>query len=253
MTGADLVVPLWSLGVEAKFYLAAPLLIALAMRGGGKWLLAIALTPLCVRAAMWAGVDGAMSYENFFASFRSPFYMCWDGLAMGVLAAWLLHRPGAGAYKRVASWAFGLGGGGFALLLLAPAWMNAIDGFDATFLQTIAGCGAALMVFGAAAGAGPQRLLGAPACVWLARHAYALYLTHWLAIAPALALASPLGADRLAQWAVFTPLYLALALLSAMLLHRFVEAPFLRWRKPLLAPGLDRQSAHQRPPIPSQG
>jgi peptidoglycan/LPS O-acetylase OafA/YrhL len=232
LTGSDFVVPLWSLGVEAKFYLAAPLLIGLALRGGGKWLIAIALVPLCLRAAMWANLDHALSYDTFFASFRSPFYACWDGLALGVLAAWMLHRPGAGAHQRAARWAFTLGGIGFATLLLAPPWFANIDWFDALFLQIAAASFAALLVFGAAAGAGPQALLGAPPLRWLARHAYALYLTHWLMIAPALALTRGVSADRLTQWLAFTPLYLALAFALAIALHRFIEAPFLRprWR-----------------------
>ncbi len=232
ITGSDLVTPLWSLGVEAKFYLAAPLLIALALRGGGKWLVALALMPLFARAALWAHADHALTYEAFFATFRSPIYACWDGLALGVLAAWLLHRPAAAIDARAPRAAFWVGASVFAVLLLAPPWFAAIDWFDALFVQTFAGLGAALMVFGAAAGAGPQRLLGAAPLRWLARHAYALYLTHWAAIAPALLIARATGGDGVALWLAFTPIYLGLSFASAIVLHRFVEAPFLKTRAP---------------------
>jgi len=228
--GSDLLTPLWSLGVEAKFYLAAPVIAALALRLGPAPIIVLALLPLLARALIWSGMDQGLDYPAFFLALRSPIYACCDALALGLFVAWLLHRRGAPHRARHARLAWTIGAGAFALLLAAPPWLASIEAFDAVFLQSFAGIAVAALVYAVAAGAGPQACLSAAPLRWLARHAYGLYLVHWFTVPFALAIANGANGPALARMMAYLPIYLGASLILAMALHRFVEFPFLRAR-----------------------
>ena len=89
----------WSLGVEEKFYLIAPVLIWFALsRGSVAGSLAVIFC--CSRCLRVPGRDlhgppGALSYEMFFQLLRSPFHMTLEPLMIGVAIAIVRH---AGAF-----------------------------------------------------------------------------------------------------------------------------------------------------------
>ncbi len=87
--------PLWSLGIEEQFYLVAPWLIRFVPRARTHWLLlAFALLAPFARLMLIAtGRDFA------FAASMLPFGRM-DSLGLGMLAAWLVRSPAAGAWFR---------------------------------------------------------------------------------------------------------------------------------------------------------
>ena len=87
----------------------------------------------------------------------------------------------------------------------------------------------------AAAALAEVRLPGRAAARVGARLAYALYLTHYPLVPLSLALGGALGGSVVAYWTVF----LGLSLASALVVHYFVEKPFLMARE-LLVPRADR-------------
>ncbi len=101
----DINIVFWTLGVEEKFYLVAPLLIAVCLRAGPlrTRLLILALvffaSPL-LRALTLVGSPLPLDYPTYFHGFRSPFHACLEPLAAGVAIA-LAER--AGALHRLAS------------------------------------------------------------------------------------------------------------------------------------------------------
>jgi peptidoglycan/LPS O-acetylase OafA/YrhL len=228
--GADLAVTLWSLGVEVKFYLAAPILIFLAWRLRSTRarivaLCALALIPLIARTIGYA-LAPAHTYDAFFAAFRSPFFMSFDGLALGLAGAAALKLCEAHC-ARYAPFLFWLGAAAFGALLLAPEWLKAITWFDAVALQSLLALASAALVLGAACGAGPRRLLGARFMGMIGARAYCLYLAHFPLIPLAFGVARIVGETH-ADPVVFAFVYLLASFAVAEAMHRFVERPFLQ-------------------------
>ena len=241
----NIVVAFWSLGVEEKFYLAAPLILgsALAVRDlrarfcmvGGAIVTAILLR---AHTTFTAADVGPMSYEAFLVDFRYPFHACLDSLGMGMAAA-LLHRRAMvcprSRLRTHASALFWCGVALLALLATPQILMAEIGWWDQILQPTAIALSFTLMLLGAALGGGPQRTLGARWMLVVARISYPLYLIHMTVIPLAWVLvsASPsAGARDLAQ---FLPVYLALAFAAALAIHYAVEKPFL-----LLKDRLDR-------------
>jgi peptidoglycan/LPS O-acetylase OafA/YrhL len=228
---ADLVVAFWSLGVEAKFYLLAPLLIALLLRLPSRRSRLLALAGLALLApasrATMVLVDGLPAdYPTHFAAFRSPLHVCLEPLLVGVAIA-LLHaggsfaRPWRGAAPLLALSALALA---LALattpLLAAPGWFVVVG--QPVLLAL--GCGA--VVAAALLGVQGSGWLGHAAWRPFARLSYAAYLLH-LPLLPV-----GLGMTVLLAGApaplLFLPLWAALSFAAALVLHRLVEQPCLR-------------------------
>jgi peptidoglycan/LPS O-acetylase OafA/YrhL len=256
----NIVVAFWSLGVEEKFYLAAPLILG-TMFAVRSFRLRLTLVLAAVAAAIllriWAAatLDSApgtpMSYGDFLPVFRYPFHACLDTLGLGMAAA-LLHRRAMADpqswLRRQATplfWAGTL----WLLVLAAPGVLLArIDWWDQTLQPTAIGLGFTAILLGAALGGGPQRFLGAPALLVVARISYPLYLVHMAVIPLSWALVGGSPAGDGAMLLRFLPVYGACALALALAVHFGVEKPFLIlrdkldqgfWRRPApLAPKL---------------
>ncbi|MGY0650991.1 acyltransferase family protein [Luteimonas sp. A537] len=162
---------LWSLGVEEQFYLAWPLLLALAARMG------VGLRGLTVLAG---GLSLAacllLTRSDPSAAFFLPFTRFWELLAG---AWWALRTPAARSPappRRALAEAAAVAG-----LALVLAAFFAFDD-QASFpgwraLLPVAGC---LLMLAAMPGAPWMRwLLSRPAVVWIGLVSYPLYLWHW--------------------------------------------------------------------------
>lgn len=236
---ANIVVVFWSLGVEEKFYLLAPLLLAavLALRRPESQLaavVALALLGPAFRTASALLHPGIDQYGPFFHTFRSPFHACLDALMIGVACALLYHHRARLAWLRHPATAAWMLGGGIALagwLLLAAPMLAQIDAFDKIVQPLLIALAAGAILAGLVLRGRPVPALRGPSFLVLARLSYALYLVH-LPLIPGLLwlLDGPLGLAEAApalRFAAFLPLFTCASLLAAALLHYLIEKPFL--------------------------
>lgn len=230
---------LWTLALEAQFYLLLPLLapafvrapalVALALAavaGAWRWLALNDLEPLVAWqmaiGARW-GVPEATIRHLLLTQLPGYFGHFAAGMGLAVLwwrrsrhqdsatAGWL-HAALAAAGAALLLWAYALGGG-------------AVLGPVGSWLATIAGLAALLLAL--AHGGAPLRAIFAHAPIlFTGRVSYSIYLWH----VPLL-----LAWNRLrildGDWASL-PAWLAAVLIVAGVSWRFVEAPFLRKARP---------------------
>ena len=229
--------PLWTLALEAQYYLLLPFLAPLFVRA--PWRSALALVVIAtawrwlawhdmgplVRAQMSLGIWWSVPESTIraFIASQLPGYLA--HFALGILAgrAWLAWYPGPGDVRRHA-----LAGGAAIASLGTLYWLytggGAIVGELAGLASTVAmgTAMAALVSTGLPAGQwllanGPLQLVG--------RVSYSAYLYHL----PLLMVANeffPVAND----WEVF-PLYLGTVLGVSWLSYRYVELPFMKASK----------------------
>jgi peptidoglycan/LPS O-acetylase OafA/YrhL len=217
----------WSLGVEEKFYLLAPLLLWLALtkkRPSESLLLLLGIAAACValRAVRYSLLAEPVSYELFFRTLRSPFHACLDPLMIGVAVALAEHR---GVPRLSPARAAGLLSG---TLLVLTAWlcshdfMGRIGYFDAT-AQPVLIAGSCGLLTLAAARMGHLALPGQRAVRLVSRLSYSLYLVHYPLLPLSIAIAEASARSTAAFWLAYATLSFAIA----ALLHYGVERPFL--------------------------
>jgi peptidoglycan/LPS O-acetylase OafA/YrhL len=249
-TGSVFVPSFWSLGAEEKFYLLAPLLVFVLAHSTGSgqarrrvhlWqgasLLALWLLPVMWRLWAAGGISGVVSYADYFPQYRSPFHLTCESLVLGFAIAWMSRQTWSSRLTRPIREALFWGGtAGIAYWLVPSVILRSIDAWEIVIAPALIGLCFGAMVLAAVSGSGSYSLLIGRA-TWrpLATGSYTLYLTHMMVLPVASALAArslPLadGATIGARWLVFLPSYLVLAVISAYVLHRYVERPVLMWR-----------------------
>ena len=225
----------WSVAVEAQFYLLCPLLVAwvarrrrevaLATIAAGVGLSAIVMTLL------YRSGDPSRAYYGTDARIGA--------LLAGVLLAVLLGGRGwigaaRGVERRVV-----VALGPAALLALVALYLRTADrsrlSYPLAFLATQA---ATAVVIAAALRPGPVAgFLGRRRLRWLGRRSYSIYLWHW----PAAALLRP-GIDVGWPSPVAGALTVAIAVVLGAVSYRYVERPLLR-------PGLSTLVRERRSPV----
>lgn len=252
LLGSDLAVVLWSLGVEEKFYLAAPLMMWAILRLARPRdrilaLAALAVVPVALRLGAVVSGHAPDSYDTWFTDLRSPFPLTFDGLAIGAACAVAHHHRDELRWANVQTARLLFRGGalGFGAVLVATPWLDRIDTFDRVGLQSVLGVLAGALVLGAALGGTSSPTLSAPWVVATARLSYTWYLVHILFIPLALgAVASGSVVRDPRALAAFLPLYLGTSLAAALALHLGVERPALAWRDRLLGRRPPRAAPH---------
>lgn len=231
---ANIVVAFWSLGVEEKFYLFAPLLIlaranasSFKERVGGIFVLMLFGIGLRIFSAYTkVGID---NYESFFYVFRSPFHMTLDPILIGVLLAFVYRAKDD--FPRltsvpVATIIFWCGTATFIGFSCVGVMMDTIDWWDKTLQPTVIALAFGGITFGLLFGGGPGRLFRAALLFFFARISYSLYLIHLPLVPLAQKLAGSSQASNENFW-VFLLIYIPLSVVAALLLHFSVEKPFL--------------------------
>jgi peptidoglycan/LPS O-acetylase OafA/YrhL len=218
----------WSLGVEEKFYLLAPLLIFVLLYCKSAWLqaailLIFFLCPILLSVSIYYRIDQTIDYPAFYRIFRSPFHMAVGGLVGGVAIAVAQH---GGFVRRSRAIGFPLL---FGTTIVLAVWLGTHDFMaeigpvDALVQPALIAVLAGTMTLGAV------QLAGTPMPFTLtfqalSRISYSLYLVHFPLIP--MAMASAAGAGRVGFWLC----YISVSLSAALLLHFAVERPFLRWK-----------------------
>jgi peptidoglycan/LPS O-acetylase OafA/YrhL len=239
---ASLNVAFWSLGVEEKFYLTAPILMwaVLTRRrfAAGMTLLAAVLTLSPVlRAATYASIDAALDYEAFFPVLRSPFHASLEPLMIGVMIAVVQHAGYMRLSPRAGTRVFAAALAASVALLCSHELMAAIGWFDATVQPLLIALICGMLTLGAVV-MKPVHLPGELLARPIARLSYCLYLVHL----PAVPLAAAMAGGNVKSPSLFWIAYLAVSIAFAVVLHFGVEKPFLVV-KDRLAAAPDRSSA----------
>lgn len=228
----------WSLGVEEKFYLIAPLLLLLLARSTAtrRWSLLLCLVfilPFAIRLFVYARAGADLDYAQFWSTYRSPFHMSVEGLLMGVAIATLENASLISRNRKGGMILLAGGGLMLATWLAAANFMARISAHDIFLQPLLINLLAAAMVAGAVQLADTPMLMAKPFNL-LARLSYSLYLIHFPLIPMVLPFAREQGI------ASFWAMYFAASVGAALLLHLSVERPFLLWKDRLS--GRNRQA-----------
>jgi peptidoglycan/LPS O-acetylase OafA/YrhL len=219
---------LWSLGVEAQFYLVWPLALRLALRRPTRSRLLIVAA---IGLASFA-VSTLLSIHDGKTAFFSLPSRLWE-FCIGAGLALAPDLPSSIAARPLSKWATTAA---LVTLLAAPFFIDSDMLWPAPTALIVTAATAAVILGARHPASLAHRLLSLAPMVWVGRISYSLYLVHW----PLLTLAT---------YAVFPTagllLRAALMLASlplAWLLYRFVEAPLRgayrsdrRWRTALTA------------------
>ena len=213
----------WSLGVEEKFYLLAPLLVGFLCLLKKPWQAAAAMLLLFLISPglrmMQFDTQPAWTYPEFFQAMRSPFHMSLEPLLAGVVIAFARHRKALAWLPANPIWLWA-SIAAFIVYMASSQFLGEITLSDATLQPAIIGLFSGAMVL-LATGVSRAKPPVGQAVRAGAKLSYSLYLVHLPLIPAAM------------QWAggsaaLFWSIYLVLSLVMALAIHLAVEQPFLR-------------------------
>ncbi|WP_404310538.1 acyltransferase family protein [Neorhodopirellula lusitana] len=257
---ANIVVVFWSLGVEEKFYLITPFALMAILRLQRRQtqylcLLGILVLPILFRMTKVQLGTVATDYEGFFHEFRSPFHLTFDGLAMGVLTAFIYLDKEKWSWTqnpRIANAICWSGIGIFSALLFCVPLLEEVSLFDITILQSLVAIASAAILLGLVLGGGPVKLLSGKQLFAIGKLSYSWYLVHLMTIPMSIWIAqSVLGSAELnlTVFVVFAGFYVPLSFAFAVGLHTLVERPFLALRDHRANAGVTSQTTNAHSPV----
>lgn len=222
---ADINVVFWSLGVEEKFYILAPLIaftLVTLKRSTSAFLclgLLFFLAPI-FKTLKFLQLDTTLDYLHFFEDFRSPFHLSLEPLIIGFAIGYAEIRKKFSLTKRQSKWLFLFTAITSTLFLFSHEFLSQFSLWDMTGQPiTLA------LLFGTLVLTATHmthiNVWAEPVWRFVSRLSYSLYLIHFALIPLTLVLASiitPL---------LFWPLYILFSFGGALLLHFLVEKPFL--------------------------
>ena len=243
---SDINIVFWSLGVEEKFYLAAPFVLAGILKlhqRNTKLAISAFVGLICFGIGLrgysfWlAGEPEA--YSLFFMAARSPFHACLEPLVIGMMIAFseMLYRkrcrsemeinPKSASYIFYGSLTF------FFLFLLSHEFMASIGWYDATAQPLLIALATGGMVWGAVFGGAPPVFSIRP-LRFIAKISYSIYLIHlplWPLSFFVLSHLTAGNAPDLADVPLFLLVYFIISVLAAFSLYTLIERPFLKLKE----------------------
>lgn len=232
--GTQILVPLWSLATEEKFYLLAPLLVTLVWRleGAGKRLgfLCVLLMVSIGARALNLMVSSPDQYSEFFWQVRAPFHGCLDGLLVGVICFEVSRiETFSCRIERHAGAVLAASAGVAIVLLGVQEWAQpGAMGMTLVVIPAFSACCGAAVVASLYIKGRVLSFMGSPSLRLIARLSYAVYLTHYTTIDASAAWAGALLGGTSGFIPLFLFFYLSLSFAYAIALHLLVERPFLR-------------------------
>lgn len=234
----DIQLSFWSLGVEEKFYILAPLLL-LGLAGLKKnWQKYLFLGLLLTYAplARWLTFLSYQSHgipitaDQLLFIFRTPFHLAWDGLIAGVLCALLSRDKKFTDFARKNNFADIIFWFGWAVVALLMCAGTASIIWQASLMALGFSC----VLLGAVSGTKTAGFLSGRVLFFFATISYSLYLTHNL-LFDAVALGMDAVVDfsgfaPFAQFLIFLPVYLLICTAVAAFFYFTLEKPFLLLR-----------------------
>lgn len=223
-TGSDINVVFWSLGVEEKFYIIAPVIVLLLARQSSMKACAalcvalLLISPLC-RGLTFEAIAGRVGYDQYFAMMRSPFHMSLEGFVVGIMVA-ILRARGFSVSPSAALAALCAGAGVLVMWLGSNEFLGEITRIDVWLAPSLLALLFGVMVFCAAC-LSDRKMRFEPFFRVNARLSYTLYLVHFPLLPLVLALS-----EQQHHW-VFWAAYLGLSYALAIIVHFGVEKPFL--------------------------
>lgn len=223
-TGSDINVVFWSLGVEEKFYIIAPVIVLLLARQSSMKACAalcvalLLISPLC-RGLTFEAIAGRVGYDQYFAMMRSPFHMSLEGFVVGIMVA-ILRTRGFSVSPSAALAALCAGAGVLVMWLGSNEFLGEITRIDVWLAPSLLALLFGVMVFCAAC-LSDRKMRFEPFFRVNARLSYTLYLVHFPLLPLVLALS-----EQQHHW-VFWAAYLGLSYALAIIVHFGVEKPFL--------------------------
>jgi peptidoglycan/LPS O-acetylase OafA/YrhL len=230
--GTQILVPLWSLATEEKFYLLSPLLAALLMRKTAKTGIIIVLFVMAVlvllRTWMMTQDTTPHHYEAFFWQFRAPFHFAVLGILAGVMVAWLSSRTQHQPHPLLV----------WTSVLTSVVIFTTIDTLSTSNVQVLNGLhlwmtfNFMVWVWAARSCSGHRWMtwLTGRSLRIIAVLSYALYLVHNTVFPWVYQLHKKWVLSETAWFHALTffAIYLAISILISLVLHYLVEKPFLR-------------------------
>ena len=222
---ADINVVFWSLGVEEKFYILAPLMafILVKFKASKSAFLFLGLLFLCApifKMIQFLQLNTSLDYQRFFEEFRSPFHLSLEPLIIGFAISYAEIKKKYSLTTGQAKSLFLSAGFASILLLFSHNFLSQFSLWDMTG-QPIA----LAVLFGILVLSATQMtqitVWAEPLWRFVSRLSYSLYLVHFALIPLTLVLANATSVQ------LFWPLYLLFSFSSALLLHFLVEKPFL--------------------------
>lgn len=230
---SDINVTFWSLGVEEKFYLLAPVIVAifLATKKLPSFLLfscsLVLISPL-LRTFIYADLSKPLDYVEFWQILRSPFHAVLEPLCLGVIIALINDRQYIVIGARMAKLLLISSLAVLFVWLASHEMMADISLIDVTIQPLLLAMIFAVSVFAGSA-LSASRMPGEAGFRIIARLSFVLYLVHYPLLPFSIVLTSLLGGSAVAFWTVF----LGLSFAWAAMLHFAVEKPFLILRDSL--------------------
>ncbi|MBL4603934.1 MAG: acyltransferase [Emcibacteraceae bacterium] len=242
-TGPSINTVFWSLGVEVKFYLLAPLILIPIWKfiQSQQWskayisILGVIILIPTLRYFIYTAHSGVEDYNEFFSLLRSPFHNCIDGLFFGVLLAVMVKQLTPYFLKKTSKNIMYakriLIGLTFILLslLVSHDFMEEITLYDAVFQPMVL----SVLFLGITISGLFYFKSSKESCLskWGAKLSYSTYLVHWPLIPFCLAIPFALGIGSAGQSLmaalVFSISLWGLSISLAYVIYTFIEKPFL--------------------------
>ena len=227
---SDINVVFWSLGVEEKFYILAPAVTLIILRISNIKNILLLFCALWVISPLYKliyfGTFGnEIEYVTFFRVFRSPFHSTLEALITGLAVSYITIVLKVRLSAYVAGIILGICGIVLLFSLGSHEWLLSINWVDVSAQPILISVVVGLSLI-AATNLNKVRLVGEPIWRTVSRLSYALYLVHLPLIPLAIGFGSILGDRGIGFWLS----YFFLSFSAALLLHFFIEKPFLQYK-----------------------